>query len=54
MTDDATSATITGSFTSAQRTDLLGRSLDDLAVVDGRIDLALEPWEIATLRLYSR
>lgn len=51
MTDEPTTATVTGSFGSAVRTDLLGRALESLDAEDGRFDVELGAWEIATIRL---
>ena len=50
MTDRPTMATVTGPFAAAHRTDLLGRSLDELPVSAGRLTLDLSPWEIVTVR----
>ncbi|MFI5606552.1 hypothetical protein [Amycolatopsis sp. NPDC051903] len=51
QTPDATTAVVRGSFTSARRTDLLGRPGEAVAVAEGTARLSLRPWEIATLRL---
>jgi alpha-mannosidase len=51
MTDQSTTATVTGPIASARRTDLLGRSLEEVPVKGGRVTVDLGPWEIATLRL---
>ena len=51
LSAEPTTATVTGPFTSARRTDLLGRDLEPEAVTDGRLTLDLGPWEIATVRL---
>jgi alpha-mannosidase len=45
-----TVARVVGDFTSATRTDLLGRDLSSEAA-PGVLDLRLGPWEIATVRL---
>jgi 2-O-(6-phospho-alpha-D-mannosyl)-D-glycerate hydrolase len=51
QTDRATSAHVTGDFTSARRCDLRGVPGPELDVDDGRLELALAPWEIATVQL---
>ncbi|PSL02749.1 alpha-mannosidase [Haloactinopolyspora alba] len=56
MTDEPTTATLTGAFGSVRRTDLLGRDQEPLDVGgagggSGRAEITLSPWEIATLRL---
>lgn len=51
MSDSAVTADVSGPFVIARRTDLMGRPIDDLPVFDGRIEVQLGPWEIATLRL---
>jgi alpha-mannosidase len=51
LTDAPTSATVTGRFAAARRTDLLGRPGTSLSTVDGRLTLPLRAWEIATVQL---
>ncbi|TDE10638.1 glycosyl hydrolase-related protein [Jiangella asiatica] len=51
MSAAPTTAMVAGSFTTATRTDLLGRPLEPLTVTGGRADVELGPWEIATVRL---
>ncbi|MGH2789674.1 MAG: glycosyl hydrolase-related protein, partial [Actinomycetota bacterium] len=38
-------------FKRAAKTDLLGKDVEPIAVDEGSLELALAPWEIATLRL---
>ncbi|NJQ14243.1 glycoside hydrolase family 38 N-terminal domain-containing protein [Streptomyces bohaiensis] len=47
----ATRARITGDFTRARRTDLLGRPEEDLPVTDGVLTVPVGAWEIATVQL---
>lgn len=47
----ATTARISGDFTTAHRCDLLGRVGEQLKVAGGVLELALGAWEIATVRL---
>jgi alpha-mannosidase len=49
MTAEPTRATVTGPFTRTDRTDLLGRLLEQIPSGDGRLTLDLAPWEIATI-----
>ncbi len=51
MTDSPTTATVTGEFSAARRTDLLGRDLEPIDINNGRLDIELDAWEIATIRL---
>jgi alpha-mannosidase len=51
MSQQPTTAVVTGPFGSAVRTDLLGRPLEDLSVDDGRLSVDLSPWEIVTMCL---
>jgi alpha-mannosidase len=51
MSQQPTTAVVTGPFGSVVRTDLLGRPLEDLSVDDGRLSVDLSPWEIVTMRL---
>ena len=51
MSQQPTTAVVTGPFGSAVRTDLLGRPLEDLSVDDGRLSVDLGPWEIVTMCL---
>ena len=44
-------AVVSGAFSAARDVDLLGRGGESLAVEDGRLAVALSPWEIRTLRL---
>ncbi|MET7993958.1 glycoside hydrolase family 38 C-terminal domain-containing protein [Amycolatopsis sp. NPDC005232] len=48
---EAAAAVVRGSFTSAQRVDLLGKPGETVPVTDGELRLSLRPWEIATLHL---
>ncbi|WP_157250123.1 glycoside hydrolase family 38 C-terminal domain-containing protein [Nonomuraea typhae] len=48
--NEPATAAIEGSFAEARRADLRGRPGDPLAVTDGRLDLPLAPWEIATIQ----
>lgn len=50
MSDDPTTARLTGTFSSAATVDLLGRPLES-AVAAGELDLQLGPWEIRTVVL---
>lgn len=49
--NEPTRATIAGAVTEARRADLLGQPGEPLAVADGRVELPLSPWEIATIQL---
>lgn len=52
MTDAPTAARLAGSFSTATRLDLLGRELEPLGHnLPGVVEVPLQPWEIATLRL---
>ncbi len=51
MSQQPTTALVTGPFGSAVRTDLLRRPLENLSVDDGRLSVDLSPWEIVTIRL---
>ncbi|RIQ11453.1 glycoside hydrolase family 38 N-terminal domain-containing protein [Jiangella rhizosphaerae] len=51
MSAAPTTATVTGAFVTAWRTDLLGRALEPLPVEGDRVDVELGPWEIATIRV---
>lgn len=51
MSAAPTTATLTGAFVTAWRTDLLGRALEPLAVDGDRLEVGLGPWEIATIRV---
>ncbi|SEE55495.1 glycosyl hydrolase-related protein [Jiangella alba] len=51
MSAAPTTATVTGAFVTAWRTDLLGRALEPLPVDGDRVDVELGPWEIATIRV---
>ncbi|MGH2791112.1 MAG: alpha-mannosidase, partial [Actinomycetota bacterium] len=44
-------ARLRGDFKRAAKTDLLGKDVEPIAVDEGSLELALAPWEIATLRL---
>jgi len=51
QTDRPTTALVTGDFSAAPRCDLRGRPGEELAVRGDTIELALGPWEIATLQI---
>lgn len=51
MSAAPTTATVTGAFVTAWRTDLLGRAIEPLDVDGDRVDVDLGPWEIATVRV---
>ncbi|SFQ59860.1 alpha-mannosidase [Amycolatopsis arida] len=48
---EPTTAVVRGPFARARIVDLLGRLGDTLPVRDGRVELALPPWRLATVRL---
>jgi mannosylglycerate hydrolase len=50
-TDEPTTALVGGDFAAARRCDLRGQPGDELDVRDGRLELPLGPWEIATVQL---
>lgn len=51
---DPVTAVLRGPFDAARTVDLCGLPVRDLLVVDGRLELPLRPWEIATVRLGER
>ena len=51
MSDEPTSAILTGDFSTAMRTDLLGRKVGPREHVAGTLQLRLGAWEIVTLLL---
>jgi mannosylglycerate hydrolase len=51
---DPVTAVLRGPFDAARTVDLCGLRVRDLLVVDGRLELPLRPWEIATVRLGER
>lgn len=51
QSDQPTTAHVAGDLTSARRCDLRGVPGPDLDVDDGTLELALAPWEIATVQL---
>ena len=53
MSQQPTTAVVTGPFGSAVRTDLLGHALEPLSVDDGRLSVDLGPWEIVTMCLVA-
>lgn len=51
LTSEPTTAHVEGRFTQARLADLRGRPGEPLEVTEGRFELPLQPWEIATVQL---